>query len=388
VQMRKNGRAFMTEAVAYLKGMRYQSKYFPGDHCFVCNATCPRHPPPAIRGSRAYAVIGGNTCTPWSSMNVDGLGWLADHSIPFIIWLDELMSVGSAEPDLIIQECVGQFDVWGLMLLVSDKFIVQQAKYSPKNLGIPVNRLRSYTVCVNKAKMVIAVPFTVGCLREKFFRRVVASSAIFFRAPASYLQKMYEGIFKQRRFTQGEVAFKFDKTTGNVNPEAVLAPHHLKVLGGHLEAARAKNLDFMAANLINRSDFIPASPELPALLRQVLIWGQDLTNDGSCGGMARLLTPCEAFAAQGIPVLLRHDSDFSKFLPKCLAFSGFLKGDDFTNDELHSLAGNSMNISQVSLAIIVGLFGNHFVRFRDELSNGSNGPVVSTGLGLLVPVVD
>ena len=49
------------------------------------------------------------------------------------------------------------FDILGFMELMQDMFYIQQVKFSPTDLGIPAHRLRSYTLCVNKARVVTRI---------------------------------------------------------------------------------------------------------------------------------------------------------------------------------------------------------------------------------------
>ena len=213
--------------------------------CFACGdgndkgtLTCPVHPSKAERGERLYGVIGGNTCTEWSSMKVGAMKWLHKNTIDFIVWVADLLR---QDPAFLLQECVRYFDVEPLAkLLERAHFIVQQVVFSPLDLGVPTHRMRSYILAVHKKQVKIRVPFQVPDLEPLFWRQVQASAKIYFRAPSSLLQAMLP-------HRSDEVADE------DYRPESCMSVGDNKRLKKYLEVAQKKGLKFLCASVTQKS---------------------------------------------------------------------------------------------------------------------------------------
>ena len=111
------------------------------------------------------------------------------------------------------------FDILGFMELMQDMFYIQQVKFSPTDLGIPAHRFRSYTLSVNKARVVTRIPFSKECLQERFFRKMACTAEVFFRAPESYVMAY---LFSLVRAVRGEAvaASQFGKSSWDIAPKS------------------------------------------------------------------------------------------------------------------------------------------------------------------------
>ena len=365
------GREFLAEACEYMIQDSTRDKYFPDGKCFKCPGVCCLHPPPSMRKSRRYLNVGGNTCLPWTGMSSTALAWLDDHSIPMIVWLFDLLE---HDPDFIIQECTWLFDYVGLHLMLGERFYIQQVIFSPKDLGIPAGRQRSYCLCTNKSRIIVRVPWTLTCLRENFFRKLDATAEIYFRAPDSYVRK-----FLGRMAEEQNKQIDDDCDVNAVSTDLILPPGVCKLLDEHILsltlpgiAADTSEIKFACVNIRQTSSFMPATSWVPNMLRKSLVWGQTvqgISGDGKGGVEARvvegqtfisrLMTPYETLAVQGVPVLLDHKHPFSWILPKVFKFSHFFhkRRGSLSNKDVISLVGNGMHLSQIGLALLFVLIG-------------------------------
>lgn len=325
--------------------------------CFRCNAQCCIHPPPAIRGNRLYMNVGGNTCTPWSSVNQSSMMWLTSHSLVVIVWLADLML---HDPAFLIQECTRLFDVVGFKMIVQDMFYVQNAVFSPTDLGIPSHRQRSYCLRTNKKDIVVRIPFELSCLREHFFRRLDADARIYFRAPTS-LQKVR--LLELQRLRQIEPSSSQGE---ELNFRDLLAAGDRTRLDCYEVASKELDLPFVCVNITQNVGTVSTMDgSCPALLRRSVVWGLQLDSGrpSNCPvpeeqRVDRLLLWYESLAAQGIPVLLRSTDDMTRYVPNCFSFRRALYGlkGSLTGDVVASMAGNGMHVSQIGLLLVFCMF--------------------------------
>jgi len=151
-------------------------------YCYSHGTECPLHPPPEVRGDNLYIVVGGNTCTPWSTLGGHD-GWLHAATLAFVVWMRDVLQ---ALPEVVIQECTVHFDIITMEKCLSPTYNIQQVKFSPEDVGVPTRRLRSYAVCVrNDCKVLL--PWTKGALRQHAFRQCLADGSIFLRATRTML---------------------------------------------------------------------------------------------------------------------------------------------------------------------------------------------------------
>ncbi len=169
------------------------------DFCYKCKALCPlhghinsrRHP----SRSRVLTVnSAGTTCVDHSSMGSHA-GLLGKTIIPFTIWLKERME---NREDLIIHECTQHHPselLFNRFLGPSHHIFVW--KICPSELGFPLTRVRKFTLCVSRARLLDMVPLTTPL--QFFGARVVAKGSIFFAESQTHPQIMCLGDFGRLR---------------------------------------------------------------------------------------------------------------------------------------------------------------------------------------------
>ena len=315
----------------------------PKAWCFKCCGNCPVHPKDL--DGRLYMVIGGNTCTSWSSMNQGRMMWLSPHTVPFVIWIADVMKQDIA---FLIQECVRNFDVDPLVEMLSPKFFVQRVCFSPTHLGIPAHRLRSYVLATNKAYITVDIPWQLDSLEHLFWRQLAASADIYFRAPLRFLKKAIKVKEVQQAEREGQDFIIF-------SPELTLAAGAQRRLEDHIDSAKRRGLEFVCANIAQNVEHMLADRSCPVVLRGSVIWGVSLKT----GSPNRLMTWYEQLGAQGVPVLLSEGHDLSAVVPEALRFKQiFVESRRVVSDRMGaSLAGNGMHLSQVGLSVVVALLG-------------------------------
>ena len=122
-------------------------------------------------------------------------GLLGKTSIPFTIWLEERME---NREDLIIHECTQHHPselLFNRFLGPSHHILVW--KICPPELGFPLTRVRQFTLCVSRARLLDMVPLTTPL--QFFGARVVAKGSIFFAECQTHPQIMWLGDFGRLR---------------------------------------------------------------------------------------------------------------------------------------------------------------------------------------------
>ena len=253
------------------------------------------------------------------------------------------------------------FDFLGFMELMQDMFYIQQVKFSPTDLGIPAHRLRSYTLCVNKARVVTRIPFSKECLQERFFRKMACTAEVFFRAPESYVMAY---LFSLVRAVRGETvaASQFGKSSWDIAPENYLTMAEDVRLSEQKVSASLKQIRFLCSNITQGDAFMKFDSSCPCILRRAKIFGHNFaaSSAGSAPRTSRLMTPYELLAAQGLPVLLSKSHTLhrlSSILPRELSFGSAYSGRGPPTAMLSSLSGNGMHLAQVGLCFVFCVLG-------------------------------
>ena len=153
-------------------------------HCEACGQQCPCHPVPDELGHRVHVHVAGTPCLSWSSMGARG-GWLHEGSTAFLCWLRDVMHAG---PDVVIHENTLKFDSDIFRQLCSEKYDVSSLSFSPTHMGLPVARLRQYTLMVRRSSTSLLLPFDMTTFQALVGRACVATGRMYFRAPASLLR--------------------------------------------------------------------------------------------------------------------------------------------------------------------------------------------------------
>lgn len=284
----------------------------------------------------------------------------SDFSLPFLVWIVDLKL---QDPTFVIQECTGRFDVTTFRSIMQPEFFVQNVKFCPTDLGIPVHRLRSYCFCTNKKYIVTRVPMSMECLQEVFFRKVVTDAQIFFRAPDSYVNQYLNQLAKA--FNAPDIVTELKKEGVNsYKPEHYMGPGDCLRVQAHIRKAREQGQTFVCCMPAQNEKFYKFDSACPALLRKSKIFGQTVvppptssSEAASPKTVSRLLTPYEHLGIQGVPVLLRRDHRLSRILPKALTFSNiYYARSSLVEASLASFAGNGMHLAQVGLCILFSFF--------------------------------
>lgn len=257
-----------------------------------------------------------------------------------------------------VQECTSLFDVLGFMGLMQDMFYVQHVKFSPTDLGIPSHRLRSYTLSVNKARVVVRIPFSKECLQERFFREMVCTAEVFFRAPESYVIAYLYSLVRTVRGDHAAASL-WGKNSWDVGPENYLTASDENRLNEQKASSMLKGFRFLCSNITQSDSFMKFDSSCPCILRRAKIFGHNwaASHAGAAPRISRLMTPYEYLAAQGLPVLLPKKHKLTSILPKQLSFGSAYSGRGPPTAMLSSLSGNGMHLAQVGLCLVWCLLG-------------------------------
>ena len=327
-------------------------------YCYECEQNCDVHPPPELRAKRRYINCGGNTCTPWSALG-GGLRWLHPCSLPFLVWIHDLMAV---LPDILVQECTSRFQQQALQEMMGMKYAVFPVTFSPVQLGIPVRRQRQYVLAIRKDQLMFGIPWVPPVLDKVFYRTLCATARVFFRAPKSMIAQHAADMAQKAKMEKPSPKATLKAT----DFEKYLSAGDQQRKTGHLAKAARAGVEFACVNISQSPTFYDCDARVPCLTtRTSTIWGADLAEDDGDGRrrskekINRPLIPYERLAAHGFPVLLSRRHAFTELLPSC-----FNAGQVLTRSpqSLHSSkvvlqTGNGMCVAQVGLALAVAVLG-------------------------------
>jgi hypothetical protein len=231
--------------------------------------------------------------------------------------------------------------------IISDMYIIKTCVFSPRNLGIPARRLRRYTLLFRKDLIIVGFDWARETLEDIFWRRVELSARVFFRAPGSYLKKVYTKIAQSRGMPSDSDVLH------------LLAPGGRSRLADHIELAKQKGVDFAVMNISQNASYYGQASlgfcEMPPLTTaSSQVWGRDMTNKTSF--IDRFLTGYEKLGVHGWPVLLPKQDPLSSHLPQCLSFEKVFSSQcSLSESDLGLFAGNGMHVAAVGLALTAAI---------------------------------
>ena len=117
-------------------------------YCYCCRRQCQLLPSSTDTGSRIRIHAAGSTCVDCSQMGSRNM-LMGKSSIPFVIWAQERKT---HQEDIIFHECVpGHTSEDLLQCFLGTSHHIINTTFCPSDLGWPMTRKRSYTICVSKA---------------------------------------------------------------------------------------------------------------------------------------------------------------------------------------------------------------------------------------------
>ena len=250
-------------------------------HCYKCKKNCSVIQRPFEEDDGVLRLhVAGVNCYDWSSMG-QGSQWLGESLLPFVQWCKERLVM---QEDLILVECVLNFDDTMLAELFAEDYDLLTLRVSPTLLGEPVERGRKYMILLRKEKLewhpAIAKANAVerGSLRlESAFSRLFArtlrmSGDMKFRAPqddiAARLQTL-AAAKKLPRATRSGRGWSSFQLCSQAMRDSVNA--HESWLRSHIGAGGS--FDGWICNLAQRPAFMPPTQHVvPALLRKSQLW--------------------------------------------------------------------------------------------------------------------
>ena len=105
-----------------------------------------------------------------------GLGWLHSVSVAFYCWI---YNAKKSDVDIIIHECVPNFDPKVLEQCLQPDYIVKSFVWSALDEGLPIRRERRYTFCMKKSLAPASLNFQEHVWQQLVFCNRVASADIF-----------------------------------------------------------------------------------------------------------------------------------------------------------------------------------------------------------------
>jgi len=182
------------------------AKFLATSYCVVCRDRCPLIPPD--RGHQLWIEIAGPTCTAFSSFT-SGWRWADASAIPCLIWA---FWMRWAQPDLILAECVSEFDTRPLEEIFEEAYVFVQTTICPVDLGWPCRRRRFYGAWVRRKTFALDLHAddVPGTFSRVFDRSQLATVNVFYRAPPALMLAHKQVLADKRRL--------------------VLEPHELNIL--------------------------------------------------------------------------------------------------------------------------------------------------------------
>jgi hypothetical protein len=125
--------------------------FLPGykAYCFKHRGLCSVWDP--YDGPSLELCCAGSTCKDWSVQGLQ-LGLSGPSSLPFFVWLQEQVA---RKPAVLIHECTPRFPPELLAAAFGDEYRIESIIFSPEHLGVPNERLRIWSVCINKSAAVL-----------------------------------------------------------------------------------------------------------------------------------------------------------------------------------------------------------------------------------------
>ncbi|CAE7288801.1 unnamed protein product [Symbiodinium sp. KB8] len=302
------------------------------------------------KGLRVH--VAGVNCYDWSKMG-SAHGWLGQGMPIFMQWARERMV--SLE-DLIIVECVPQFDSEMMGELFANHYNLDVLQFGPTLFGEPVERPRKYMILTRKDKLQWRAQIEDFGVQDAFFRifarKVCMEGQCKFRAPDDYIESQLQDLARAQSLPPRSRSGK-QWSFYQVASQAVRSS-----IDDH-EAAVARRIGSDAvqtswiANLRQSSTFMPAMQfTVPALLRTSRLW--------LCGKRRNAL-PLELLEVQGWNIWgsggISRDTEVESegmepSLPDELR-CGFVQHlHDLPSTQIFSMAGNSMHLRAIGATLL------------------------------------
>jgi hypothetical protein len=284
-----------------------------------------------------------------------GLGWLHDVSVAFYCWI---YSAKQAEIDVILHECVPNFDPSVLEQCLWPDYIGSSMVWSAADEGLPIRRERRYSLCIRKTLGPSLLSFNDLTWSSLIFCNRVVTASIFFQASADHIDGLRHDLCDRKRFPQTRI-----RSTGEPGKwawEVLMSRSERDVL----LAMRKKANEYAKENpsmylskkcwLLNLSQSLSFQPKcgqfelsvIPALLRSSKFFIDFYDTKKS-----RFVHPLECMAMQGLPVLLPPDH----FAHQVCNFEETLKAAGISFQKMAALSGNGMNLSSVGQVLFFAL---------------------------------
>ena len=345
------GRGTVRKIAKFMLGATARKTLPRHAHCYVHDDMCPVTPGAGTcKGLRVH--VAGVNCYDWSKMG-SAHGWLGQGMPIFMQWARERMV--SLE-DLIIVECVPQFDSEMMGELFANHYNLDVLQFGPTLFGEPVERPRKYMILTRKDKLQWRTQIEDFGVQDAFFRifarTVCMEGQCKFRAPDDYIESQLQDLARAQSLPPRSRSGK-QWSFYQVASQAVRSS-----IDDH-EAAVARRIGSDAvqtswiANLRQSSTFMPAMQfTVPALLRTSRLW--------LCGKRRNAL-PLELLEVQGWNIWgsggISRDTEVESegmepSLPDELR-CGFVQHlHDLSSTQIFSMAGNSMHLRAIGATLL------------------------------------
>ena len=348
-------KAFLERAMQLLK-----DNPFPAARrcwCHKCQRQCRRFP--WMSGDALNMLlleVAGSICVGFSPMG-KMYQFLDDSVIPFFAWVWMMRSV---QPHVICHECVPKFDPevldWCLNYGFEEpQYHLESLVFNARDLGIPVERLRRYTLCFRIAQTLNHdTGFSDGTFGTVAFRELSTTGNVFFCADEQLLAA-------ERQAMAARMFLPPQDSSGNPWPWTALLTegeyHRLKKykrLWLNAELGESSGQDFVFVSLSQNAEFVGdhfvSSTTIPTLIRNTILFR--LTADSAATTLpSRLAIPLELLAMQMLPVLLPE----GHFFHGLVAFEETFQNRRLSLNSMRSLAGNGMNFAALG-SVLLWLF--------------------------------
>lgn len=344
------GESLRCELLEVLESTQFPEKAYCDVHCDYCSLDPMQDP--ALRGHYHFD-IGGNTCTPWSSMG-EREGWISLHTMHVLVWACHARYRGAHG---VLSECTPYFPAQVLHAQVfanrSPKvprcprahhfpYVFHSEIMSPVDMGIPTSRPRRWSFWWQATDRSLMVDSGKTLEALYFVDSLACNGSVFLVAP----QKMISEDTARR----GQAMTKLTKDQWEAldisHPEAAMPPVlHLRV-SEYRELAAEKCLvkdnqwkvGFCLCDLSQRPDFARnlQTRHIMAFRRNSIF--HDLVS-------ARPMLIEECFLAMGFPVPGLVSPKTSAHFP----FPEIFK--QLSRDALTNLVGNAMAVPAVGASL-------------------------------------
>lgn len=304
------------------------------------------------------AEVGGSPCIPFVKGGAYGtqLGWLHSVSVAFFSWI---YSVKDAGIDVIVHECVPNFDPAVLEECLKPLYSVQSLVWNATDEGLPVRRERRYTICIKTDLGQSCLEFSMSIWTELAFCKLVSSGDIYLQASTAHIESLRaelcirKGLSTERIRSTGEKGkWAWEVLMSKSERDVLLAIRRQSK--EQLQKERSTDLSNRKW-LVNLSQSISFQPRyrdckldvIPALLRSSKFFLDCFDEKKS-----RFVHPLECMAMQGFPVLLPAEHYAVKIcnMEKTLQNAGIT-----SLRQMASLSGNGMNLSSVGQVLSFAL---------------------------------